>query len=73
MYPTTNLGGEGASTLVFQPVLTMIPALVVWPVLPSNGATSFDASQEIYRLAYEWAKAVIRPSRYELAFRFVAN
>ncbi len=73
MYSTTNLGGEGASTLVFQPAVTSVPGLVVWPVLAPNSTTPLDASHEIYRLAYEWAKAVIRPSRYELACRFVSN
>jgi hypothetical protein len=73
MYPIVNLGGEGASTHALQPAATSVPSLVVWPILPPSGANTIDASQELYRLAYEWAQAVLRPGPYELACRFASN
>jgi hypothetical protein len=44
----------------------------VWPTL-TPGSMTLEASQEIYRAAYESALAVLRPSGYELANRFVPN
>jgi hypothetical protein len=73
MYPIVNLVGEGASTPAFHPAATFVPSLVVWPTLQPGGAHALDASKELYRLAYEWAQAALRPSPYELASRFVAN
>jgi hypothetical protein len=32
-----------------------------------------STSQEIYRIAYEWALAMLRPGGYELANRVVLN
>jgi hypothetical protein len=72
MYQKTNLEGEGASTRVFNPG-SMIFSLVVWPIAPPDGANMLAATQELYRLAYEWAQAMHRPSPYELACRFVSN
>ncbi len=73
MYPQTDLGGEGASTPGFALAATSGLGLVVWPMMSPSGANGFDASRELYRLAYEWAQAVLRPSRYEHACRVVLN
>ena len=72
MYTKNVMGGEGASTPAFGPRGIAIPALVVWPAF-THGSMTFEASQEIYRAAYELALAVQRPSAYELANRFVPN
>jgi hypothetical protein len=73
MYPIAKLVGEGASTPAFHQAATFVPSLVVWPMLTPGGPHALDASKELYRLAYEWAQAALRPSRFELASRFVAN
>ena len=73
MYPIANSGGEGASTPSFRPAAKSLPTVVVWPILSPSGANTVNASQEIYRVAYESAKAFLRPSPYELASRFVSN
>jgi hypothetical protein len=72
MYTKSMMGGEGASTLAVGPRVIPMPALVVWPTL-TPGSMTLEASQEIYRAAYESALAVLRPSGYELANRFVPN
>ncbi len=67
-------GGEGASTPALHPAATTSShGLVVWPVFSPNGAYSHDASQQLYCLAYELAMAVLRPGRYELAYRVGLN
>ena len=73
MFLTVKFGGEGASTPGFHSTATSGPGLVVWPILPASDANRVDASQELYRLAYEWAQAVLRPGRYELAYRVGLN
>jgi hypothetical protein len=73
MYPQTDLGGEGASTPDYALAATSGPLLVVWPMMAPSGANAVDASRELYRLAYEWAQAVLHPSRYERACRVVLN
>jgi hypothetical protein len=73
MYPKFSSGGEGASTPAFRPSAIMVPGFVVWPLPSLPGANAPAGSQELYRLAYEWATAVLRPGPYELACRFVAN
>ena len=73
MYPKIISWGEGASTPAFHPSAVMVPSLVMWPLVSPPGASTLDASHEVYRLAYEWAKAVLRPGPYELACRVVAN
>jgi hypothetical protein len=72
MYQKTNLEGEGARVRVFDPGST-ISSFVVWPIVPPDGANMLEATQELYRLAYEWAQAMQRPSPYEFACRFVSN
>jgi hypothetical protein len=71
MYSKNFTGGEGASTLAFDRS-TVTPALVVLPAI-SPGIPTIQASQEMYRLAYEWALAMLRPGGYELANRIVLN
>jgi hypothetical protein len=73
MNPKPDLGGEGASTPAFLPSALMVPSFVVWPMVSPPGANSLDAWQEVYRLAYEWATAVLRPSPYERAGQFTSN
>lgn len=73
MYSKTNLGGEGASTPAVYLAAKSIPSLVVWPIISPTGANALDTSQEVYRLAYEWAQAVLRPGPYELASRSNSN
>jgi hypothetical protein len=72
MYPKANWEGEGASTPVFDPA-ARVSSLVVWPVRPPDGAKMFEATQELYHLAYERAQAMHRPGPYECACRFVSN
>jgi hypothetical protein len=66
------VGGEGASTIEFGASVVAMPGLVVWPAC-THGSVSLEASQDIYRVAYEWALAALRPCRYELATRFALN
>jgi hypothetical protein len=72
MYPKTNPVADGASTRVFHPS-AMVSSLVICPMLPPDGVNMLEASQDVYRLAYEWAQAKLGPSPYELACRFVSN
>ena len=73
MFSIVKFAGEGASTPGVYPAAASRPGLVVWPIRPPFSANGFDASQELYRLAYEWAQAVLRPGRYELANRVGLN
>jgi hypothetical protein len=73
MYPNTDLGGEGASTPAVYPAAMTIPSLVVWPILSPACPNALDATQQVYRLAYEWALAVLGPGSYELASRCTSN
>jgi hypothetical protein len=72
MNSTYFTGGEGASTCVFGRTAIPRPALVVWPTV-TPGSLTFEAAQDIYRVAYEWAMAALRPGGYELANRVVPN
>jgi hypothetical protein len=72
MYPQSMMGGEGASTPALGRVAMAMPALVVWPMLTPQSVT-LEASHEIYRLAYEWAQALMRPRAYEIASRVMSN
>ena len=73
MFLNVKFGGEGASTAGFLPAVAPGHGLVVWPIVSPGGANTCEASQEVYRLAYEWAQAVARPARYELAYRVGLN
>jgi len=73
MFLKVKLGGEGASTPGFHSAVASGHGLVVWPIVLPSGANTRDASQELYCLAYEWAQAVLRPGRYELAYRVGLN
>jgi hypothetical protein len=72
MYWKTMMGGEGASTPTFGPRVMAVPAVVVWPAT-THGSVPFEASQDLYRLAYEWALVMMRPGGYELANRIAPN
>ncbi len=72
MQSANILGGEGASTPIYHSSVISMPNVVVWPMLTPGGMT-VEAFQEIYLLAFEQAQAVLRPSRYELALRYVSN
>jgi hypothetical protein len=72
MHSMTMVGGEGASTPVISTGVFSLPALVVCPAIVPSTMT-FESLQEIYLAAYERALAALRPARYELANRFVAN
>ena len=65
-------GGEGASTFEFGSGRVAMPGIVMWPAC-MHGSVSFEASLEIYRVAYESALSMLRPSGYELATRFAQN
>jgi hypothetical protein len=73
MQPAIKQGGEGASTHPQRPGAALIPPVVAIPVFAPVAAIGCDAPNEIYRLAYEWARLALRPSAYELATTFVAN
>jgi hypothetical protein len=73
MHSAITQGGEGASTHPQNLRAALIPPVVVMPVFAPVAAIAGDASHEIYRLAYEWARLALRPSVYELATTFVAN
>ena len=50
------------------------PGLVACPLPVAMGTCAAPATiQELYRLAYECARAAARPSRYELALLFSPN
>jgi hypothetical protein len=68
-----KLGGEGASTPWLRAEPTREPALVVFPMAPSAACTDALMVQEIYRLAYERARAAMRPTPYEVARRICWN
>jgi hypothetical protein len=42
-------------------------------MLAAHGGANPAAVEEIYRLAYEWARVASRPSAYELALRASCN
>jgi hypothetical protein len=73
MYPTTKLGGEGASVHVLRHPAASLPNVVVVPFCAYSAAATCDALLEIYRLAYERAQATLCPSLYEWASRRTAN
>ena len=73
MHPTFNLGGEGASTHFVRREASSIPAVVALAVFMPSATMACGLPQDIYRVAYEMAKAALRPSPVELATRFIAN
>ncbi len=55
------------------PVPARGPGLVACSMPTVMACAGPAAMQEIYRLAYEWAAAAARPSRYELALTASRN
>jgi hypothetical protein len=49
------------------------PGLVVCPMFSADPVLDATAVQEIYRLAYERARAMMRPSIYEIASKAGMN
>jgi hypothetical protein len=66
-------GEDGTSAPEMTSAFVAIPALMLCPIFLSPAATTHEAVQELYRLAYEKAKAAFRPSRYERAQRLCWN
>ena len=56
------MGGEGASTIAFGPSVPAMPGVVVSPACV-HGSITFEAAQEIYRLAYESCAGFAPPER----------
>ncbi len=63
------IGGEGASTPWLRTEPTREPAVMVFPMALFAVCTDAPMVQDIYRLAYERARAAMRPSAYEVARR----
>jgi hypothetical protein len=62
------VGGEGASMPWFRNEVKASPGLILWPMFSTDPALDATVMQEIYRLAYEWAQAMMRPSIYDIAW-----
>jgi hypothetical protein len=67
------MGGEGASMPWVRGEVEASPGLVVCPMFSADPALHATAVQEIYRLAYERARAMMRPSIYEIASKASMN
>jgi hypothetical protein len=67
------MGGEGASTPWTRPEPGMAVGLVVCPVAASGVGLDIATIQEIYHMAYERARAALRPSLYERALLVCGN
>jgi hypothetical protein len=67
-----QIGGEGEST-PWSPSEPGTAGLIVFPMLTAGVGVDLMTVQEIYRLAYEWARAALRPSAYEMALRVSCN
>lgn len=68
-----GMGDEGAATPWNHSGPGMAAGMVVCPMFMANGGSGAVAVEEIYRLAYEWARATSRPSLYEIALRASCN
>jgi hypothetical protein len=68
-----QIGGEGASIPWTRPESETTAGLVVCPLTPSDIGWDATMVNEVYRLAYERARAALRPSAYELALRVCDN
>lgn len=66
------VSSEGASTPYYRPVVSDVPALVVFPVSIGMGIAPDDA-QSIYELALERARAACAPSVWALSQRVCLN
>jgi hypothetical protein len=61
------MGGEGAALPWVRRDAGLAPGLVVCPMFSPDAGMDVMKAQEIYRLAYERAQAMLRPSAYEMA------
>jgi hypothetical protein len=52
-----------------RPVLGLVVSPLMWP----TNSLANHGFQEIYRLAYEWARAALQPSWYEYLYRSPRN
>jgi hypothetical protein len=68
-----EMSGEGASTPRARSGSGSAVGLVVCPMLSPGLAMDAGKVEEIYRLAYEWAQAALRPSAYEMALNVSWN
>ena len=57
--PIPILAAREQLRLPFRPAARSAAHLVVWPMVRPADANPLDAAQELYRLAYEWAQAVL--------------
>jgi hypothetical protein len=69
----SEIFGEGASTPWFRSESGTESGLVLCPMLPLGARMDASTMHEIYRLAYERARAALRPSIYEIAQRICWN
>jgi hypothetical protein len=67
------MAGEGASMPWVRPEGAAWSGMVVCPMLAIGSDPGSGWALEIYRLAYERAQAVLRPSAYEIAGRASLN
>jgi hypothetical protein len=67
------IGGEGESTPWSLSAPGPAAGLVVCPMLTAGVGVDATTVQDIYRLAYEWARAASRPSAYEMALKASCN
>jgi len=68
-----QIGDEGASTPWKYSGPGMASGMVVCPMFVASAGPGAAGVEEIYRLAYEWARAVSRPSLYEMSLRACCN
>jgi hypothetical protein len=66
-------GGQGTPAPEVASGFVAIPALMLCPIRVPAVAMTQEAAQEIYRLAYEKARAALRPTKYERAQRVCRN
>ena len=65
--------GEGASISWIRGEASAASGMMVCPMLGADPKTVAATAQELYRLAYEQARAAMRPSIYELAWMASEN
>jgi hypothetical protein len=73
MFMGREIGGEGASAPWIRSEVAPATGLVVCPMFSAEAGMDASMVQEIYRMAYERARAASRPSAYEIAHRICWN
>ena len=68
-----QIGGEGDSTPWSPSESETAAGLVLCPMLTAGVGVDATTVQDIYRLAYDWARAALRPSAYEMALKASCN